>query len=193
MRFFLYAMLLLVAVVRAEATNVVLYSPNVVPTLCRPSKTGQTNVYYAGDNGTYVSGYAWPTPRFTVGTGAASNCVTDNLTGLMWIKNPLTNTFLFADGIDYCEALDGDAGRGGYTDWRMPNTHELLSVMAFGPSAPALPVGHPFSPVPGNVWTSTTWAQETTYARWVTIGAGYLNVGVKTTTALQVWPVRGGL
>jgi len=56
-------------------------------------QTGQTKCYDAGgteipcagtgQDGEWQMGVAWPEPRFTV----SGDCVTDNLTGLMWAKN----------------------------------------------------------------------------------------------------------
>jgi hypothetical protein len=43
-----------------------------------------------GQDGDLKAGMAWSNPRFTVdGTG---NCITDNLTGLMWVRNPDATT-----------------------------------------------------------------------------------------------------
>ena len=60
-------------------------------------RTGQTICYNVsgtaiacagtGQDGDTPAGVAWPSPRFTVGTGAEAKCVTDNLTGLMWTKD----------------------------------------------------------------------------------------------------------
>jgi len=51
-------------------------------------KTGQTTSYASNDDGVYQKGVASPNPRFTVGvSGDATNCVTDNLTGLVWARN----------------------------------------------------------------------------------------------------------
>ncbi|MBI5195097.1 MAG: hypothetical protein HZA10_02105, partial [Nitrospirae bacterium] len=55
-------------------------------------QTGQTKCYAlwseiscagTGQDGEILSGVAWPNPRFSVN----GDCVTDNLTGLMWAKN----------------------------------------------------------------------------------------------------------
>ena len=53
-------------------------------------KTGQTTSYATDNDGTLKKGVAWPNPRFTIGTGTVfntTNCVTDNLTRLMWARN----------------------------------------------------------------------------------------------------------
>jgi len=47
-------------------------------------KTGQTTSYATGDDGDLEKGVAWPSPRFT---DNSDGTVTDNLTGLIWLKN----------------------------------------------------------------------------------------------------------
>ncbi len=70
-------------------------------------KTGQTTSYRAGDDGAYKRGVAWPDPRFTVTTNGTDEVVTDNMTGLMWVKEPhaLNNN----SGRTWCQpALDNE-------------------------------------------------------------------------------------
>ena len=47
-------------------------------------KTGQTVSYALGDDGDLQKGVMWPVPRFT---DNGSGTVTDNLTGLIWLKD----------------------------------------------------------------------------------------------------------
>jgi len=47
-------------------------------------KTGQTTYYEPGDDGDLKKGVVWPNPRFT---DNEDGTVTDNLTGLIWLKN----------------------------------------------------------------------------------------------------------
>ncbi|MFA7173082.1 MAG: hypothetical protein WC340_06660, partial [Kiritimatiellia bacterium] len=58
------------------------------------SRTGQANGFprelQPGYDGETRLGVVWPIPRFKFGTGDTintSNCVTDNLTGLMWTRH----------------------------------------------------------------------------------------------------------
>jgi len=46
-------------------------------------KTGQTTKYSDGDDGDLQKCVAWPDPRFT---DNGDGTVTDNLTGLIWLK-----------------------------------------------------------------------------------------------------------
>lgn len=164
-------------------------------------KTGVTVSYYPGDDGTYQKGAAWPNPVFTEGTGSASNCVTDNRTGLMWLRNPSGTARVWSDALTYCENLDGSSGRGGYTDWRMPNFNEMVSLFDFGVANPTgvglLPEGHPLlGPSLGQdkVWCSTSvpWSPGTLC--WIfTTSEGLTSFGGgKTQANTYVWPVRGG-
>jgi len=95
----------------------------------------------------------WPTNRFTICTGAASNCVIDNLTGLMWLRNPGDTSAsyrTYSGAVSYCATLDGENGRGGYDDWRLPTVKELESLFDYRYTAPAL----------SNTSGDGQWAQE---------------------------------
>jgi hypothetical protein len=166
----------------------------------RVSRTGQTAASLAGDDASLPKGVAWPNPRFTVGEGESANCVTDNLTGLVWLKNPIANR-TWDKAIAYCDELDGTGGRGGYTDWRMPNVRELQSLVHFGFADPALPntagtarmaKGDPFVvATEGSYWSSTTGASDPASAWYLRLRDGSVFTGAKS-GPLLVWPVRGG-
>src|SRR5215471_17721309 len=72
-------------------------SPAPVP------RTGQTTSYAAGDDGALQKGVAWPTPRFTDNNNGT---ITDNLTGLIWLKNAdCRNTPGLSFGTNWATAL----------------------------------------------------------------------------------------
>ncbi len=48
------------------------------------SKTGQTESLAMGDDGYIQAGIEWPSPRFT---DNGDGTLTDDLTGLMWLKD----------------------------------------------------------------------------------------------------------
>jgi hypothetical protein len=105
-------------------------------------KTGQLSTYGADDDGALRKGLAWPATRFTV--QANTNCVTDNLTGLIWARN--ANQFgkvTWSNALSSCNNLN----YGGETDWRLPNWQELRSLIDANYYIPALPTGHPFTAV----------------------------------------------
>jgi hypothetical protein len=89
-------------------------------------RTGQTTSYAPGDDGALQAGIAWPNPRF-VSTG---DCVTDQLTGLMWPRHPDATRRIWRDALSYSNSLE----LCGYSDWRLPNINELLTVEHFGVS-----------------------------------------------------------
>lgn len=153
-------------------------------------KSAQIASYAEGDdgwNGTNF-GVAFPNPRFTV--QANTNCVLDNLTGLIWARN--ANQF---GSVNWSTALSdcNDLDYGGETDWRLPNLKELLSLIDCANSGPALPSGNPFTDVQSvNYWTSTAFADLTVLAWYVNLYDGAVNNDNKVGVEFCVWPVRSG-
>ena len=148
------------------------------------SKTGQTIIYAIGDDGFWQKGIDFPVPRFT---DNLDGTVTDNLTGLIWLKN--ANRFgenNWYDAIQLCNNLkdDGveltDGSIKGY--WRLPNIKELLSLYHYGFVSPALPntegtgqwkEGDPFlNVVKTFYWSSTTHGKYTDRAFRVSFAHG---------------------
>ncbi|MBU0491491.1 MAG: DUF1566 domain-containing protein [Chloroflexi bacterium] len=161
----------------------------------RVPKTGQTTSYATGDDGDLEKGVDWPSTRFT---DNGNGTVTDNLTGLIWLKSAncfgarnwataLTDCNSLANGS--CGLTDGSSAG----DWRLANVNELLSLIDRSHYGPALPSGHPFANVQtmNSYWSSTTFTLGTAWAWYVHLG-GYVGNNEKTTTSYYVWPVRGG-
>ena len=115
---------------------VILYVPYAMAGTVDLLKTGQITSYAEGDDGNLQKDVNWPSPRFTV----AGDCVTDNLTGLMWAKNAnLANgTKTWQVALDYAASLNSGGGLGGCTDWRLPNLNELRSLINAGETPYAL-------------------------------------------------------
>ena len=146
---------------------------------CPPSapveKTGQTTSYATGDDGDFEKGVVWPNPRFTANSDGT---ITDNLTGLIWLKDancfgPRTWNNALSDcnglGAGYCGLTDGSSPG----DWRLPNHKELFGLIDAENYGPALPPGHPFNNVQSLYYfSSTTWANNTSYAWGVRIDFG---------------------
>ena len=155
---------------------------------CVP-KTGQTTSYAPGDDGDLQMGISWPIPRFT---DNGDGTVTDNMTGLMWVKNgAIFPQYLY----DWYQALVfcNDLNRAGYDDWRMPNVREMLSLVDYEMFAPALPDGHPFENMSDRYWTSTTFKyQANTYALAVYMYNGKAGGISKADLSVFLLPVRGG-
>jgi len=175
-------------------------------------KTGQTVLYATGDDGDLEKGVAWPNPRFT---DNEDGTVTDNLTGLIWLKNancpgtkPWSSALAWAnglyDGCPDCGGTDNDCGLSDGSvagDWRLPNVRELQSLIHYGLYDPAVPnttgtgkwtSGDPFTNVQLlHYWSSTTDASDTSYAWSVYFGTGTV-IGSALSLFFYVWPVRGG-
>lgn len=189
-------------------------------------ETGQTECYDAdgisiicaetGQDGDLQKGVAWPEPRFT---DNEDGTVTDNLTGLMWLKEAnhigencpgFDNDGTADDGaVTWEHALNfvGDMNAGtysncGHTDWRLPNVKELQSLIHYGVYDPAVPntagtdkwsEGDPFSGVESHddYWSSTTIASYTGGAWYVFLFYGNVGFDYKGRNC-YIWPVRGG-
>jgi hypothetical protein len=161
---------------------------------------------------------AWPTPRFT---DNGNGTVTDNLTGLIWLRD--ANCKEPAGGIArdggllnwpaalaWCNRLAhgrcGLADNSAAGDWRLPNINELKSLVDHSRHDPDLPGGHPFLNVQSLwYWSSTSNPVYTAGAFNVGMSRGSVhvtdklpnrfgssNVSDKDGSALGVWPVRGG-
>ncbi len=158
-------------------------------------KTGQTTTYSQGDDGDLRTGVSWPDPRFTVGTGAEAECVTDNLTGLMWPKdaNLPNGTRNWQGALDYVASINSGAGLCGYTDWRLPNINELESLVnAEVPSTAVWLNAEGFTNVQSAYyWSSTTLARSALGAWLVSMWYGSVDSASKDYGA-YVWPVRSG-
>jgi len=159
------------------------------------AKTGQTTSYVTGDDGDVEKGVAWPNPRFT---DNGDGTVTDNLTGLIWLKDADAGdgTETWANALTICNSLAN--GQQGLTDgssagdWRLPTRFELESLLDLSQYSPCLPSGHPFTGVLSSYyWSSTTYAYSTSYAWRVFLSYGFVSYGGKG-FANYVWPVRGG-
>lgn len=170
-----------------------------------------------GQDGDLQYGVPWPNPRFTINEsspGVPDGTVTDNLTGLVWLRNAncfgtrsWTNALADANGLatghDCTTDSDGlanlsDGSTAGA--WRLPNLRTLHSLVYFAVTQPAVPdttgsskvsEGDPFFGVQtAFYWSSTTSAQTAVNSWVVSIGDGSLGVVGKTGTNPYVWPVR---
>lgn len=80
---------------------------------------------------------------------SGSTVVTDLSTGLMWQNTGNETKYTWKEALAYCEGLS----LGGYTDWRLPNLKELLSIVDYTKNNPA--ISAPFTAVSGDYWTSS--------------------------------------
>jgi hypothetical protein len=156
-----------------------------------------TNPLANGQDGKLKKGVAAPVPRFT---NNSNGTVTDNQTGLVWLKN--ANCFgaqSWPDALNSANTLVGNSTQCSLSDgsvagdWRLPNITELESLVDLQNTNPALPSGHPFDDVltPTYWWSSTTASDAPGSAFVVLIGTARVYSGPKNITSLKAtWPVR---
>jgi hypothetical protein len=159
------------------------------------AKTGQTEYYGCHDDGILKKGVKWPDPRFT---DNQDGTVTDNLTGLIWLKNAnrFNGSMLWSEALNACNNLQDDnvnlTDGSVPGDWRLPNIKELSSLIDYGQSNRVLPQGHPFTRVVGNCYcSSTSSAYRSDYVWGVHIAFGWVYAHNKGYDMWWVWPVRG--
>lgn len=135
----------------------------------------------------------------------SNNCVMDNNTGLMWSRYASASVGPASDGklpwtttgsggtvegiFPYCAAANA-AGLGGYSDWRVPNIMEIMSL-----ADSEAPTGQPnstaFPSLPNlNLWSSTTQPNSTTSASYWIVNNG-ISANNGKTTNLGFFLVRG--
>lgn len=189
----------------AEANGAAIKLPQTGQSKCYNSADTEISCTGTGQDGEEKAGVAWPNPRFTDNNDGT---VTDNLTGLVWLKNANCtatvggiakgNGFLTWPGAltwsnsltsGLCGLTDGSVAR----EWRLPNITEMESLLDLSQRNPALPPGHPFTNVQVSYyWSSSTHAANTSYAWYVDMVEGYMfNTPVyKSSYGNYVWPVR---
>ena len=172
-----------------------------------------------GQDGKELKGVKWPSPRFTVNKNSSKQddgTVTDNLTGLIWLKNAnctenIGGVTFDKDGkLNWNDALtfanklaNGNCGLSDNSkagDWRLPNVRELCSLIDYGQFNPALSntagtgkwaEGKPFTNVKSDFyWSSSTVLANTSLGWYVNLNYGNLNASDKTCGNNYVWPVR---
>ena len=162
-------------------------------------ETGQTTCYNTtgtvitcagtGQDGELRAGVTWPSPRFTVGTGVTMDCVTDNLTGLMWVRSPSTTPDNWVNALTSANNLT----RCGFSDWRLPNVNELESLMNSEVANPATWLNtQGFNGIQaGSYWSSSSDASSVVDAWYVALNSGRVSATTKSGVD-YVLPVRAG-
>ncbi len=115
--------------------------------------------------------------RFTPGTGEKVDCIMDNLTSLMWVRDreDLPDyRMTWQEAMDYVASLNSSGGLCGYTDWRLPNRKELSSLINYGQSDPVAWLNfYGFYNILQNAyWSSTTDVNDPNNAWLVNLGMG---------------------
>jgi len=116
--------------------------------------------------------------------------ITDRMNGLMWQKCTMGRTYdEFTEGcgawttatFNWKEALEAceNCSLAGYNDWRLPNRNELLSIVDYSKSYPAVNTDYfPLSQYYyGYYWSSSTNSSYPEKAQAVDFGSGYVPCG----------------
>ena len=137
--------------------------------------TGQTKCYNAagteitcgtapvGQDAEYTSANSFTCdPSFT---DNGDGTITDNCTGLMWktcsegqtygagpVCTGDASTFTWVNALSQCEGLN----YAGHSDWRLPNAKELLSIVNYQNSDPAINTTYFPATAAYHYWSSTT-------------------------------------
>lgn len=148
-------------------------------------KTGQVTSYQRGDDGDYKKG--WSGNRF-INNGDGT--ITDNATGLIWVANPASagvgGTYTWDNAIAACKNLKF----AGYSNWRLPNIKELVSIVDYGAHNPTINTAY-FTSQSLLFWSSTTSACYTSGAWLIDFSCG-LMVNLDKTVPFSIRPVRDG-
>ena len=113
----------------------------------------------------------------------ASSIVIDSNTKLQWQDDYSDNggnikSATWADAISYCE----NSSLGDYTDWRLPNKNELLSLVDYGKYNPSIDTNKFTNVGSSYCWSSTTGADYSDSAWVVDFDDGYTNGNGKSST-----------
>jgi hypothetical protein len=173
-------------------TQGVINLPQTGQSKCYDTSGTEISCAGTGQDGELQAGVEWPEPRFTV----SGDCVTDNLTGLMWAKNGnLPNgTKTWQKALDYVASINSGSGLCGHKDWRLPNVNELESLINSDEASTANWLNSQgFSNVQSNnyCWSSTTITYNADNAWILTIWSGHVHDFSKSND-YYVWPVRSG-
>ena len=162
---------------------------------CAFPDTNKSTSYTAtlGEDHDYASSVS--TMSFTIYNGvdwggtATSSVTVDNRTGLMWMTNPNDagrgGLYTWEGALTACEGLT----YAGFSDWRLPNVRELLSILDYGQTSGVF-INTKYLFNPQACWSSTTPAPANTSALIVS-PYGQAVSNLKTNT-YYVRCVRGG-
>ncbi len=116
--------------------------------------------------------------------------ITDSVTGLMWQKGSSPDIVLWEWALEDVE----DMTLAGYTDWRLPNRNELLTLIDDTQHRPAVYPPFRADTRSSYYWTSSTGSGLPRYAWAIDKTNGIIERNSKTTTGGASWvrAVRGG-
>jgi hypothetical protein len=128
-----------------------------------------------------------PQNRFVL----SEDMVVDRATGLSWLQHAdiLEKAVTWPDALIEIKQINHEKG-AGYNDWRLPNIHELGSLVDINTHSPAIAGKNHFKSVRPFYWSSTTSCYEPAYAWTLYTEDGNIGVGYKPHPEFHAWPVR---
>jgi hypothetical protein len=117
-----------------------------------------------------------------------ADVVLDKVTGLMWQGTTITTGMYWPAARAYCSNLS----RSGHDDWRLPSLVELVSIVDFSRTNPAVDSTAFSSAVGGTVWTSTPIVGSPGEAWYVSFNTGFTYHGHQDLLPIGVRCVRSG-
>lgn len=143
-------------------------------------KTGIDIVAVDFDDGYYQKGWwkgrsiATNRERFIAKTLSGGDVVIDRATGLMWVADGISEGCHFGETVDWANSVY--SGRiltfAGFSDWRLPNIHELSSIIHFNRFNPAIDPLFTNTRYDTLYWSSTTLISIPTAAFYVDFANG---------------------
>jgi hypothetical protein len=115
-----------------------------------------------------------------------NNTITDISTGLMWYALPSDSAISWSDALSYCENLEIE----GYSDWRLPNAKELISIVDYQQYSPAINTTYFPHIVTSDYWSSSTY-KYASHAWQISLTNGVLSCENKKNKCYAL-AVRGG-
>lgn len=123
--------------------------------------TGQTTSYTStpGED----ADFNWNVPAYIFN---GNGTVTDSITGLEWQQTD-GGEMTVESAITYCDTLT----LGGFTDWRLPNSHELFSILHHDKANPAINTSY-FTLTDAEYWWSSQRQANDNTKVWCTNAGG---------------------
>ncbi len=160
-------------------------------------KTGARTGRETGDDGTLQIGwwvgltFADNKTRFISKTIGSDEIVIDRATGLIWPKATTGGNNIGRTPVSWSSALSLCTAHSfaGYSDWRLPNILELISLAQYEAGAPIFPADFTQDAISPHIWTSTVGRFLTTEAYCLNIQTGGIDL-FNRNTQYSFRPVR---
>ena len=155
-----------------------------------------------GQDGELRMGFPWTALRFS---GNGNGTISDNLTGLIWPQNAnpamdaqiarsSDGSVLWPDALGFITSINSTEYLG-FSDWRLPNRNELLSLVNYAETTPGVHLNKAgASDIQEKYWSSGTSAASSSNAWNVNMSGKVVEQNkYDLRFGSYVWPVRGGI